>query len=142
MINYELPNIPESYVHRIGRTARAGAEGIAISFCDREEVAFLRDIEKTIRLKVPVITDHPFIEGTPVPSAAPGAPRESRRPPGQSARQAPPAALALAAVAGRIAVRLQPPRAPAGSLSRPGLPCRTDPALICEFDRLRAERSG
>src|SRR4029453_13914214 len=46
VVNYDLPNIPESYVHRIGRTARAGAEGIAISFCDNEERAFLRDIEK------------------------------------------------------------------------------------------------
>jgi superfamily II DNA/RNA helicase len=53
VINYDLPNIPESYVHRIGRTARAGAEGIAISFCDNEEVAFLRDIEKLIQIKLP-----------------------------------------------------------------------------------------
>ena len=53
VINYDLPNIPESYVHRIGRTARAGAEGIAISFCDNEETAFLRDIERLIQLKLP-----------------------------------------------------------------------------------------
>jgi ATP-dependent RNA helicase RhlE len=53
VINYDLPNIPESYVHRIGRTARAGAAGIAISFCDNEETAFLRDIEKLIQLKLP-----------------------------------------------------------------------------------------
>ena len=53
VINYDLPNIPESYVHRIGRTARAGAEGMAISFCDREERAYLRDIEKLTRQKVP-----------------------------------------------------------------------------------------
>jgi len=53
VINYDLPNIPESYVHRIGRTARAGAEGIAISFCDNEEMSFLRDIEKLIQLKLP-----------------------------------------------------------------------------------------
>ena len=49
VINFDLPNIPESYVHRIGRTARAGAEGIAISFCDHEERAYLRDIERLIR---------------------------------------------------------------------------------------------
>ena len=89
VINYELPNIPESYVHRIGRTARAGAEGIAISFCDSEEVAYLRDIEKTIRLKVPVVADHPFTAGAPVPSLAPAAPRETRRPAGQPGRQSP-----------------------------------------------------
>ena len=53
VVNYDLPNIPESYVHRIGRTARAGAEGIAISFCDGEERAFLRDIEKLIRMTIP-----------------------------------------------------------------------------------------
>jgi ATP-dependent RNA helicase RhlE len=53
VINYDLPNIPESYVHRIGRTARAGAEGTAISFCDAEEKAFLRDIEKLIRMAIP-----------------------------------------------------------------------------------------
>jgi superfamily II DNA/RNA helicase len=53
VINYDLPNVPESYVHRIGRTARAGAEGVAISFCDHEEAAFLRDIERMIRMTIP-----------------------------------------------------------------------------------------
>ena len=53
VINYDLPNIPESYVHRIGRTARAGAEGVAISFVDHEEMAYLRDIEKLIRMSIP-----------------------------------------------------------------------------------------
>ena len=53
VINFDLPNVPESYVHRIGRTARAGAEGVAISFCDREERAYLRDIEKLIRMTLP-----------------------------------------------------------------------------------------
>jgi len=60
VINFELPNEPESYVHRIGRTARAGAEGIAVSFCDMEEVAYLRQIEKTIRQPVPVAVDHAY----------------------------------------------------------------------------------
>ncbi|HET7679129.1 MAG TPA: DEAD/DEAH box helicase [Xanthobacteraceae bacterium] len=53
VINYDLPNVPESYVHRIGRTARAGAEGIAISFCSRDEAPFLRDIERLIRITIP-----------------------------------------------------------------------------------------
>jgi len=53
VVNYDLPNIPETYVHRIGRTARAGADGVAISFCDGEERAFLRDIEKLIRMPIP-----------------------------------------------------------------------------------------
>jgi superfamily II DNA/RNA helicase len=53
VVNFDLPNVPETYVHRIGRTARAGAEGIAISLCDAEEKAFLRDIEKLIRASIP-----------------------------------------------------------------------------------------
>jgi len=60
VINFDLPNEPDSYVHRIGRTGRAGATGIAISFCDIEEKAYLLDIEKTIRQSIPVIEDHPF----------------------------------------------------------------------------------
>jgi len=54
VVNYDVPNVPETYVHRIGRTARAGAEGIAISLCDGEEMAFLRDIEKLIRISIPM----------------------------------------------------------------------------------------
>ncbi len=53
VVNYDLPNVPETYVHRIGRTARAGAAGIAISLCDAEEAAFLRDIEELIRIVIP-----------------------------------------------------------------------------------------
>ena len=60
VINFDLPNEPESYVHRIGRTARAGATGIALSFCDHSERGYLRDIEKIIRQDVPVIDDHAF----------------------------------------------------------------------------------
>jgi ATP-dependent RNA helicase RhlE len=54
VINFDLPNIPESYVHRIGRTARAGASGVAISFCDTEERAYLHDIERLIRRQLPL----------------------------------------------------------------------------------------
>lgn len=61
VINYELPNIPETYVHRIGRTGRAGNEGIAISFCESEELAYLKDIQKLIKKTIPVVKDHPFI---------------------------------------------------------------------------------
>lgn len=60
VINFEVPNISESYVHRIGRTARAGASGEAISFCDAEEKSFIRDIEKLIGQKIPVDTSHPY----------------------------------------------------------------------------------
>lgn len=60
VINFEMPNIPETYVHRIGRTGRAGANGTAYSFCDAEEKAYLRDIEKLIAKKIPVVENHPF----------------------------------------------------------------------------------
>ena len=60
VINYEIPNEPETYVHRIGRTGRAGARGIAISFCDQAEQSYVRDINKLINKSIPVMTDHPF----------------------------------------------------------------------------------
>ena len=60
VINYELPNIPETYVHRIGRTGRAGATGKSISFCDEEEKEFLHDIQKLIGKSLPVVEDQPY----------------------------------------------------------------------------------
>ena len=60
VINYDLPNIPETYVHRIGRTGRAKRSGIAISFCNIEERAYLKDIEKLIGQKIPVVNPHLF----------------------------------------------------------------------------------
>jgi ATP-dependent RNA helicase RhlE len=83
VVNFELPNVPETYVHRIGRTARAGASGMALSFCDHEERPFLRDIERTIRQQIPVEDGHPFPQGrTPVAEAA----SEERRPRGGGQR--------------------------------------------------------
>ena len=68
VINFDLPNEPESYVHRIGRTARAGATGISLSFCDHEERSYLKAIERTIRQSISVIDDHPFhLEGVQLP---------------------------------------------------------------------------
>ena len=66
VVNYDLPNIPETYVHRIGRTGRADASGLAISFCDAEERAYLRDIQKLIGERIPVVEEHPFIGDDPV----------------------------------------------------------------------------
>jgi len=60
VVNFDLPNIPETYVHRIGRTGRAGASGVAISLCEPAEKPFLRDIEKLIRKHVPVVSEHPY----------------------------------------------------------------------------------
>ena len=68
VVNYEISNLAETYVHRIGRTGRAGANGTAFSFCDAEEKAYLKDIEKLISKKIPVISNHPFplIDNNPV----------------------------------------------------------------------------
>ena len=85
VINFDLPNIPESYVHRIGRTARAGREGIAISFCDDEEREYLRDIERLIKQRIPVAgnsrtaAQNAERHRTPAPQAA-AAPRPARDP--------------------------------------------------------------
>ena len=70
VINYEIPNIPETYIHRIGRTGRAGVDGIALSFCDTEEKEYLKDIYKLISKKIPVVEDHPF----PMKNGAPSMP--------------------------------------------------------------------
>ncbi|WP_438965401.1 DEAD/DEAH box helicase [Flavobacterium sp.] len=61
VINFDLPNISETYVHRIGRTGRAGNSGLAISFCDASEKPYLKDIEKLIRMKIKVVSDHPYV---------------------------------------------------------------------------------
>ncbi|AMN41818.1 DEAD/DEAH box helicase [Rhodoplanes sp. Z2-YC6860] len=69
VINFDLPNVPESYVHRIGRTARAGADGVAISLCSHDELPYLRDIEKLIRMAIPATG-----------STAQGKPAQQQRP--------------------------------------------------------------
>ncbi len=61
VINFELPNVPETYVHRIGRTGRASASGIALSFCDLEERAYLRDIHKLTKQTISVVSEHPYL---------------------------------------------------------------------------------
>ncbi|MFN4081736.1 MAG: helicase-related protein, partial [Saprospiraceae bacterium] len=97
VINLDIPNIPETYVHRIGRTGRAGASGVAHSFCEVEERPWLRDIEKLIGKKVPVVTDHPYalaFAQDPAPAPAKPAPparsrsRRRRSGSGKSANQA------------------------------------------------------
>ena len=66
VFNYDLPEVPETYVHRIGRTARAGADGTAVSFCAPEEQEYLAGIEKLNRRKIPVVSGHPW-DGVPAP---------------------------------------------------------------------------
>jgi len=63
VINFDLPNVPETYVHRIGRTGRAGNSGLAISFCARDEQPYLKDIEKLIRMQIKVMDGHPYPYG-------------------------------------------------------------------------------
>ena len=73
VINFDIPNISETYVHRIGRTGRAGNSGLAISFCGKDEKPYWQDIEKLIRMKIKVVSDHPYgwKEETPNPDAKP-----------------------------------------------------------------------
>ncbi len=81
VINYEIPNIPETYVHRIGRTGRAGLDGKAVSFCDVDEREYLRDIQKLISIQIPVINDHPFpAENLPVETKSKAKPKQNARP--------------------------------------------------------------
>ena len=91
VINFDLPEVPETYVHRIGRTARAGKRGVAISFCCPEEQEYLAGIEKLIRKKLTRVTDHPFIaaanEPAPPPPPAPRPPRGARLRPQAPAAQ-------------------------------------------------------
>jgi ATP-dependent RNA helicase RhlE len=75
VINFELPNEPESYVHRIGRTARAGARGVALSFCDASERTYLRDIERLTRARIAVVENHPFTANSN--EASPQPPRQN-----------------------------------------------------------------
>ena len=96
VFNYDLPEVPETYVHRIGRTARAGADGTAVSFCAPEEMEYLAGIEKLNRRKIPVVSGHPW-DGVPAPvKAAP--PVRGRRPkadqPAPEQAEAPKAAAA------------------------------------------------
>ncbi|GGD57484.1 DEAD/DEAH box family ATP-dependent RNA helicase [Emticicia aquatilis] len=99
VINFEIPNIPETYVHRIGRTGRAGANGTALSFCEDEELTYLKDIQRLIGKKIPVIQEHPYAiqpnysVGPPVvqkPQGRGGArPSNSSQKPNANARTAP-----------------------------------------------------
>ncbi len=89
VINYDLPNVPESYVHRIGRTARAGAGGQAISLCAGDERAFLRDIEKLIRQRLPVTARRGEVRDTPPDEVEPRRDSRAQRPQGRPQGQRP-----------------------------------------------------
>ncbi len=80
VVNYELPEVAETYVHRIGRTARAGAGGAALSFCDSSERPLLRDIERLIRMPVAVVADHPYRSTGASAQSQASSPRDSSPP--------------------------------------------------------------
>lgn len=80
VINYDLPNVPETYVHRIGRTGRAKASGVALSFCMGEERPYLRSIQKLINQKIPIIDDQPFVDDGTEEEPAPQPKQQRRRP--------------------------------------------------------------
>jgi ATP-dependent RNA helicase RhlE len=84
VINFDLPNVPESYVHRIGRTARAGRDGIAISFCDESEQAYLVDIQKEIRRDLDVVGGSPRTRASAPPPATARKPAQRSRSGGRS----------------------------------------------------------
>ncbi|MCB1741850.1 MAG: hypothetical protein KDK91_15860, partial [Gammaproteobacteria bacterium] len=91
VVNYELPNVPEDYVHRIGRTARAGASGCAVSLVSPDETSLLRDIERSMRQKVPFMTPPRFEIGpSEIPESTGAQATQPRRPQPQTA-QTPPA---------------------------------------------------
>jgi len=137
VVNYELPNVPETYVHRIGRTGRAGRSGLAISFCDFDELEYLRDIEKLIGRKVPVVENHPWpmevFEATPKAVRPPrppraerqAAPEKRREPPRQPAPTPPrPSAPQKPAAPFRPFRAPEPPKAPSAPPKAPSAPAR------------------
>ena len=88
VINFDLPNVPETYVHRIGRTGRAGHGGLAISLCMYEELPYLREIEKLIKKTIPEVTDHPYpMQQTAPAEKAKAAPEPQKASPAPEAQQ-------------------------------------------------------
>ncbi|MBI4867390.1 MAG: DEAD/DEAH box helicase [Candidatus Wallbacteria bacterium] len=115
VINYDIPEVPETYVHRIGRTARAGADGLAMSFCDADERAYFNDIERLLRMRVPMVEDHGFAPpGRPQPAPAARG-RGQGKPFGSHARRAAPPRSRAALPAAPPAAPAAPPVNPAHS---------------------------
>lgn len=119
VVNYELPNIPETYVHRIGRTGRAGRDGVAVSFCNFDELPYLKDIEKLIGKTIPEMPQHPWpmliLEPTPKAERPPRPGREPRA-------QKPPKPQASPKAEPRPAAAPKPPRAPKPEQGRKATP--------------------
>ena len=132
VINYDLHNVPETYVHRIGRTGRAGHSGLAISFCNFDELAYLKDIEKLIGKKVPVVEDHPYpmeiLEPTP---KAQRPPRQKKQPEAQPkpAPKADPAPEPKSQKASKQSKPAKQPKAEAPAGKKPKQPDTPKPVI-------------
>ena len=132
VIIFDLPEVPETYVHRIGRTGRAGLGGMAISFCDQEEKGLLRDIQRLISKTIPVVEEHPFplvndpTEAADKPSASTGRPPRSSGKPSRPAGRPPQAAGRPSQAAGRTTQPAGRPSQAAGRTTQPaGRPSQT-----------------
>ena len=141
VINFDLPNVPETYVHRIGRTGRAGASGKALSFCDHEEKEYLRDITRLIKRDIPVVAEHPFVMVGGPKKAEPEV-REPRQPrgPGRGGRQGqgqrqPHATRAQGEGQQRNGGRNQPRRDDRGPREQRPQPARTERPVNAEQPR-------
>jgi ATP-dependent RNA helicase RhlE len=130
VINFDIPNVSETYIHRIGRTARAGNAGISMSFCDSEERSYIRDIEKLMKREIPVFRDHPYHSEAAAKSTAPPPPQGPRgqggRPSNRQERRSP--------------SRQQPPRRGGGGGRRPGNDSRRPNSRQSRSDRTRPGR--
>lgn len=144
VINYDLPNVPETYVHRIGRTGRAGRSGLAISFCNYDELAYRKEIEKLIGRHIPVVEQHPWpmeiLEPTPKAARPQRSPGTAKKQPAAAqpavSRQAPPApAEKPAAPAPEV------PRQPSRKI-RSGTPAVPGRVVAFADGRRRSRRRG
>ena len=108
VFNYDLPEVPETYVHRIGRTARAGADGTAVSFCAPEEKEYLAGIEKLNRRQIPVVSGHPW-DGVPAPVKA-AAPVRGKKPKAEAEQPEQPVKAEKPAAPKKEKAAVKPPR--------------------------------
>ena len=135
VFNYDLPEVPETYVHRIGRTARAGADGTAVSFCAPEEKEYLAGIEKLNRRQIPVVSGHPW-DGVPAPvKAAP--PVRGKKPKAEAEQPEKPAKAEKAAKAEKPAA----PKKEKAAAKQPG-PKNTEPKEGTSMEENQKRTSG
>ena len=135
VFNYDLPEVPETYVHRIGRTARAGADGTAVSFCAPEEKEYLAGIEKLNRRQIPVVSGHPW-DGVPAPvKAAP--PVRGKKPKAEAEQPEKPAKAEKAAKAEKPAA----PKKEKAAAKQPS-PKNTEPKEGTSMEENQKRTSG